>query len=228
MRVLALIPARAGSKRLPGKNKKILGNKPLISWTIQASKGIEGICDILVSTDDPSIQKIAKSSGAKAPWLRPKKLSSDTASSVKVALHALRWYEKAVGKVDGILLLQPTSPFRTKKRIRFALKKFSEDPQTPIVSVAKMHPHPLWSFKMKGKYGYPFFKGRAFCRNSQELPEAYGLDGSIYLCSVSQLKKTRSFFGHKIFPYVTHTFKEALEIDEIEDFKLAQKLLGKK
>jgi len=228
MRILALIPARSGSKRLPGKNKKLLGGKPLITWSINSAKKIPEICDILVSTDDPIIARIAKRDGALVPWLRPKKLASDTAKSVNVALHAVDWYEKNRGNLDGLLLLQPTSPFRTKKRIRFALKKFSEDPKIPIVGVAKMHPHPLWSFKIKGNYGYPFFKGKAFCRRSQELPEAYGLDGSIYLCSVSHLKKTKSFLGSKIFPFVTHTFKEALEIDEIEDYKIAQKLLEKK
>jgi CMP-N-acetylneuraminic acid synthetase len=89
MRILAVIPARGGSKRLPKKNIKPLGGKPLINWSIEAIRGISEICEVLVSTDDSEIASIAKQAGASVPWLRPSHLSTDTASSVDVALHAL-------------------------------------------------------------------------------------------------------------------------------------------
>lgn len=91
MRILALIAARGGSKRLPGKNIRVLGGKPLIVWSIDAARGIPEICDILVSTDDPAIAAVCSEAGAYVPWLRPEGLATDTASSVDVALHALDW-----------------------------------------------------------------------------------------------------------------------------------------
>ena len=101
MRILALVPARGGSKRLPRKNIRILAGKPLINWTIEVAKGIPEICEILVSTDDPEIASIAKSAGATVPWLRPKILATDESTSAEVALHALDWYETDNEKIDG-------------------------------------------------------------------------------------------------------------------------------
>src|SRR5438093_3043672 len=112
MRILALITARRGSKRLPAKNVRLLRGVPLITWSIDVVRNIPEICDILVSTDDAATAEIARRAGAAVPWLRPAALATDTASSVDVCLHSLDWYEQAHGAVDGLLLLQPTSPFR--------------------------------------------------------------------------------------------------------------------
>ena len=101
MRILALVTARAGSKRLPGKNIRPLGGKPLIVWSIDIAKNIREICDILVSTDCPDIAAVSQKAGAYVPWLRPAELATDTASSVDVAIHALDWYEAEKGAVDG-------------------------------------------------------------------------------------------------------------------------------
>ena len=127
MKILALILARGGSKRLPGKNIRILGGKPLIVWSLDVAQDIAEICTTLVSTDDLEIAKVCKEAGALVPWLRPAELSTDTAGSVDAALHALDWYEKEYGMVDGILLLQPTSPFRTKETVRKGIELFKEN-----------------------------------------------------------------------------------------------------
>ncbi len=127
MRILAVIPARGGSKRLPRKNIRPLGGIPLIFWSINAAKGISEICDILVSTDDPEIAEVTKNTGALVPWLRPRELATDTAQSVDVCLHALEWYEKEKGKVDGLMLLQPTSPFRTRGSILRGIELFDKN-----------------------------------------------------------------------------------------------------
>ena len=149
MRILALIPARGGSKRLPGKNIRILGSKPLIVWSIDVAKNIPEICDILVSTDDAVIASICKDAGALVPWLRPAELATDTSSSVDVAQHALDWYEKQKGTVDGILLLQPTSPFRTKESIHKGIEIFKEHGRKPVLAVSSTHAHPMWTLKME-------------------------------------------------------------------------------
>ena len=110
MKILAVITARKNSKRLPNKNKIKLGKLPLFVWSIKAAKNIKEICDILVSTDDKEILKISKKLKVLTPWLRPKNLSTNKSKSVDVVLHALNWYENNFQKVDGVLLLQPTSP----------------------------------------------------------------------------------------------------------------------
>ena len=100
MKILALITARSGSKRIPDKNIKKLCGKPLINWSIDAAKGIEDICDILVSTDSTIIAEIADTAGATVPWIRPEEIATDSSSSVDVSLHALDWYQGEIGKVD--------------------------------------------------------------------------------------------------------------------------------
>ena len=135
MKILAVIPARSGSKRIPGKNIRLLGGIPLIEWTIKSIKDVSDICDILVSTDGQDIADIAVSLGALVPWLRPKKLATDISSSVDVAIHAIDWYEEKISLLDGILFLQPTTPFRNKKSIIKGLELFKNNPNSSIIGV---------------------------------------------------------------------------------------------
>ena len=226
MRILALIPARGGSKRLPGKNIRMLGDKPLIVWSIDAAKGIPEICDILVSTDSPEIAEICKKSGVLVPWLRPAELATDTASSVDVAIHALDWYEAEHGTVDGILLLQPTSPFRSQKTIRKGIMLFAKHELKPVVGVSPTHAHPMWTLKVGGDYLVPYMKEHALETRSQDLPPAYVVNGSFYLISPKELHTLKSFFGSKTVPLLIESPQEALDIDTEWDFKIAGKVVS--
>jgi len=226
MKILALIPARGGSKRLPGKNIRILSDKPLIVWSIDAAKGIPEICDILVSTDSSEIAEISKESGVLVPWLRPADLATDTASSVDVAIHALDWYEAEKGAVDGILLLQPTSPFRTKKTIRKGIMLFAKHELKPVVGVSPTHAHPMWTLKMEGDYLVPYMQEHGFESRSQDLPPAYVVNGSFYLISPKELHTFKSFFGSKTVPLLIESPQEALDIDTEWDFKIAGKVVS--
>jgi CMP-N,N'-diacetyllegionaminic acid synthase len=226
MRILALIPARGGSKRLPGKNIRILGDKPLIVWSIDVAKNIDKICDILVSTDDVTIASICKDAGALVPWLRPAELATDTASSVDVVEHALDWYEKQKGKVDGILLLQPTSPFRTKESIHKGIDIYIGNGRKPVLAVSPTHAHPMWTLKLDGDYVVPFLKVNALGTRSQDLPTAYVVTGSLYLISPDELRENRSFLGVKTVPLIIESLQEALDIDTEWDWKVAQALLA--
>ncbi len=224
MKILALIPARGGSKRLPGKNLRLLGGKPLIVWSIDAAKDIPEICDILVSTDDPAIAAICQERDVLVPWLRPTELATDTASSVDVALHALDWYELAEGPVDGLLLLQPTSPFRTRVSICRGIELFSKHGRQPILGVSPTHSHPMWSLKMEDGYLLPFMREHGLTMRSQDLPATYVVNGSFYLMQPSQLRALRSFVAEKTVPLLIDT-PEALDIDTQWDFELAQLIL---
>ena len=158
MRILALITARGGSKRLPGKNIRTLGGKPLIVWSIDVAKGISEVCDILVSTDDLDIADVCKEAGAYVPWLRPAELATDTASSVDAAIHSLDWYEAEKGYVDELLLLQPTSPFRTHATVQQGIELFGKHGHQPVLGVSPTHAHLMWMLKMEGDYLVPFMQ----------------------------------------------------------------------
>ncbi|XDD45075.1 acylneuraminate cytidylyltransferase family protein [Leptospira sp. WS39.C2] len=225
MRILALIPARAGSKRLPGKNIRLLGGKPLIVWSIEVTKAIPEICDVLVSTDSQEIAEIAKKFGGYVPWLRPNSLSTDTSSSIEMAIHALDWYEENRGKVDGILLLQPTSPFRSKTMIEKGIRLFMEK-QTAVVSVSKTHTHPSWMFTIQNDTLVPFSDSSGTNQRSQDLEPMYVVNGSFYLTKPEDLKSTKSFFKPIVSPLLVENELEAIDIDTLIDFQFAEFLLS--
>jgi len=222
MKILVVIPARGGSKRLPGKNIRMLGGKPLVNWSIDVAKNIPEICDILVSTDDAAIATICNEAGALVPWLRPAALATDTTTSSDTALHALSWYEEKRGPVDGLLLLQPTSPFRTKETLRKGIELFRSTSRLPVLGVAPTHAHPLWTLKMDGDYLVPYMHEHGLDTRSQDLPTAYVVTGSFYLISPADLRATRSFLGIKTIPLVIEASKETLDIDTPLDFKVAE------
>ena len=207
MRILALIPARGGSKRLPGKNVLPLGGKPLIVWTIDLAKNIPEICDILVSTDDEVIAEVSKNAGAYVPW------------------HALSWYESEKGPVDGILLLQPTSPFRTQDTVRRGIALFRQHNKVSVLGVSPAHQHPMWTLKMEGDYMVPFIKNHGLEKRSQDLPPAYNVNGCYYLVTPVDLRTNHSFVSSKIVPLIIEVPQESLDIDNEWDFKMAKFIL---
>lgn len=228
MRVLALVPARGGSKRLPGKNIRKLGGKPLIVWSINAAKGIPEICDILVSTDDLEIADIAQKAGGLVPWLRPNELSTDVASSIDVALHAIDWYENTHGSIDGLMLLQPTSPFRTEATLIRAIDLFGSNDHRPVISVSPVVTHPAWCYRIEENVLSPLSckdLGGEYNR-SQDLPPVYSLNGAMYLVSPEYLLEKGAFFvDEDASPLVMDNPVEALDIDTSYDFMLAEHII---
>jgi CMP-N,N'-diacetyllegionaminic acid synthase len=225
MRLLALIAARGGSKRLPGKNIRMLGGKPLIVWSIDVAKNTAGICDILVSTDDIAIATVSAEAGALVPWLRPAELATDTSSAVDVAIHALDWYEAARGKVDGLLLLQPTSPFRTLSNVQKGVELFQDNARQTVLGVSPSSTHPMWTFKLDGGYLVPYMDNHGLGMRSQDLEPVYEINGSFYLISPSDLRSTRSFVGKNSIPLLIDSNTESLDIDTESDFNLANSLI---
>ena len=228
MKILALITARSGSKRIPNKNIKKLCGKPLINWSIDAAKGIGDICDILVSTDSPIIAEIANKAGAIAPWLRPEEMATDSSSSVDVSLHALDWYQSEIGKVDGLLLLQPTSPFRTVKTIKKSIKLFSRHKMKSVIGFSPVSEHPLWCYKLEKGIMKPFVNNTQEHLKSQDLPPLYITNGSIYLITPDELKQNKSFYKGDIIPFIIENPMESLDIDTPWDWEVAEMICKKK
>lgn len=221
MKILAIVPARGGSKRLPGKNIKMLGGRPLIGWTIEAALQSGVACAVLVSTDDAQIGAVAEAFGASVPGLRPAHLATDTATSVDVVLHALDGYESVNGPVDGVLLLQPTSPFRTAESIRRAVALFHADVSRPLVSVCAASTHPAWCFRLEGDSMEPFLGWEHLSKRSQDLEPACTLSGSIYLIAPDVLREHRRFVLPGTVPMLVSESIESLDIDTPEDWNTA-------
>lgn len=226
MRILALIAARGGSKRIPGKNIRSLGGKPLIVWSIDVANGIPEICDILVSTDDSAIAEVARNASALVPWLRPAELATDTASSVDVCLHALDWYEGENGEVDGLLLLQPTSPFRSRGTVMRGIELFRVHKRRSVLGVSPAKSHPMWCLQIDGETMRPFMAGGALRLRSQDLPLAYVVNGAFYLIAPEELRKLRSFYSDDMLPLVIDQPEELTDIDTEWDWRLAETVLA--
>jgi CMP-N,N'-diacetyllegionaminic acid synthase len=226
MKILALVPARGGSKRLPRKNIRQLGGKPLIAWSIQVASELPAIADILVSTDDPEIAEHARRAGASVPWLRPAELATDTASSVDVAIHALDDYEREHGQVDGLLLLQPTSPFRSRARMQAGISLFADRPECSVVGVSPASLHPLWCFRLENGKLQPFVEGGGLHLRSQDLPPAYSVNGAFYLVPAGILRNSRSFYAPETLPLIMENPAEFIDIDTEQDWQSAEKFLA--
>lgn len=220
IKFLALVPARGGSKRLPRKNLKLLGDIPLLAWTLNTAKEVFSLDEILVSTDDEEIRAVSYKLGVLAPWLRPSNISDDKASSVDVALHAIEWYEKEVSSVDALVLLQPTTPFRSPDYIKEGMSKFEEfNGRFPVIGVTKSKVHPIHMMKINnGLMEYSMSKNE---RLESEISETYIPNGSLYIVSKTMLTTQKSFFNERMLPIKTMSEKASLDIDTEFDFSLA-------
>jgi CMP-N-acetylneuraminic acid synthetase len=199
-KILALVLARKESTRLKNKNMLKLKGKPLVQWTFEKlyKKNIRKLfIDVLVSTDSKEVIKLSKNYQFLTPWVRPKKFSGKFSSSISSTLHALKWYERIIQKVDGVFLFQPTSPFRMDNKIIKAVKIFSKY-NRQIVSVSSKKTH-------------------KFNKNS--------INGSIYLSPVYILKKFKSFSKKGFIPLKMSSYIENIDIDTQIDFNIAKKLL---
>lgn len=219
MRILAVIPARGGSKRLPGKNIKLLGGRPLIAWSIDTAKNIPDVCDILVSTDDPSIASVSSTAGALVPWLRPSELATDAATSVDAVLHALDWYESEHGVVDGLMLLQPTSPYRSREIILEGVQQFAQQRRS-VVAVSKVKLYPARCFFI---HAHSLKMCVPEPGNTKEA--AYAVNGALYIISPDELRKSRSFLSTTSVPVIVNSLRESIDIDDNYDWWLAERML---
>ena len=227
MRLLIVIPARGGSKRLPGKNIKNLGGKPLINWTIELAKKLPYEKSILVSTDSQEIAEIAKKCGAEVPWSRPFEISEDSSTTSEVALHALNWFEQNVSKVDGVLLLQITSPFRTIERMIEGIEVFKSSGMKPVVAVSPVSQHPKWIFRIENNELVSVLSGGENSSKVQDSEKLYVVNGSFYLITPQDLREQETFFPKSIQPLVVNSATESLDIDTQDDFDIAE-IIAKK
>ena len=228
-KVLAIIPARGGSKGLPGKNIKELCGKPLIGWSIEQAMSCRDIDRIVVSTNDEDIAKVAKKYGAEVPFMRPAELASDTASTIDVIFHAINWLKEHEDyRPEYILLLQPTSPLRSGEDINGAIQMLKDKDVRAVVSVCETDHHPWWSNTLPENGNMKdFIRPDIFNKRRQDLPVFYRLNGAIYLAETDYLHECNGFLGPYTFAYNMQK-EHSIDIDSDIDFKLAGLLLQEK
>lgn len=199
MRLLALIPARGGSKGIPRKNIKLLAGKPLLEWTIDAARQANFVDHIVVSTEDPEIASVARDLGADVPFLRPDAFSADDTPGIVPVIHAL----ESLPEFDWVLLLQPTSPLRSVEDIDGIVTLCIERKALSAVSVAAVDKHPYWMYRCDdlGRLE-PLIAEQPIVTQRQDLPPAYALNGALYLAQRDWLLERRRFVGPETLAYV--------------------------
>jgi CMP-N,N'-diacetyllegionaminic acid synthase len=221
-RVLALIPARAGSKGLPGKNIRPLGGKPLLAWPIEAARASRYVDEIVLSTDSAEFAEIGKAHGARVPALRPAELAVDTSPSIDFILHMLDLLEAEAERFDYLVLLEPTSPLTDAADVDAALERLiaasgHADALAAMTAVHNVHPDYLLRRQENGLLR-PFVAERfGALPRRQELESVYALDGSLYMSTVAAIRRERGFYHDRTIGFEMPRHK-AFEIDDLVDF----------
>ena len=224
-RTLILIPARAGSKGLPGKNIKILGGLPLVAHTLLFALKVKSIHDVVcVSSNDDEVLSIAKNyDGVDVPFKRPEELASDRSGSYEVIMHALNYYEENGLKFENVLLLQPTSPFRDTEDYE-SIKELYTPNCDMVVSVNISKNNPYFNLFEEENDGYLKKSKDSNINRRQDCPEVYAFNGSFYLMNVTSLMKSNLQGFLKVIKSVMPEDR-SIDIDNMRDWKIAEFLL---
>ena len=216
-KVLAVVPARGGSKGVPRKNVRPFLGKPLIAWTIEEALKSSYIDRLIVTSEDEEIREIANQSGAETPFVRPIELATDTAVGVDVLCHAV---ESTDENYDYVVLLQPTSPLRNVTDIDGAIEWGLDRTLKSVVSVSESSTSPYWMFQIgNGGRLVPFFKDAA--SNRQQLPQSYALNGAVYVLEVAALLAKRKIIDEQTIGYVMPA-ERSYDIDSETDFLICE------
>lgn len=224
MKPLVVIPARGGSKRLPGKNIKPLNGKPLIHYTIEAARSVFDDSVICVSTDYEKIKRVSEQTGLKVPFLRPKNLATDTADSRSVLLHAYEFYKNEKEyEADVVILLQPTSPFRNVTHIKEAIKLY-HDGLDMVVSVKETDSNPYFVLYEENEEGYLEKSKKGNFTRKQDVPKVWELNGAIYVMNVDALKKKQPKDFEKVVSYKMEP-EDSVDVDTELDWEVVNVLV---
>lgn len=217
-KITVIIPARSGSKGIKGKNLRLLGGIPLVQWSMNVALELPIVDQIIVSTDSTDVVKVADKLGIPVNELRDSRLCGDTTSMNEVVA-----YEIERNKLEGIIvLLQPTSPFRTVELLSEALSVFQSNNCDSLVSVVKRSKGVFWTFKINEDTHFAESLFNPIPTRRQDMPDCYELNGSIYIATVESFSKNKGFFGSSTYGYIMNE-SWSLDIDTLEDLKNARK-----
>ncbi len=224
--MLALIPARGGSKGLPGKNIRPLAGKPLIAHTVQAALEAESVTRVICSTDSPEIAEVAARYGAEVPFLRPAELAQDDSLAIDNYIYTVDRLNAEGAEVEEYVVLLPTAPLRTGADIDAAAKIFHDRKADAVISFYQPA-HPVQWFRYIDDDGVlrSFLPEGDRLANRQDEKESYLPNGAIYIFRHSVLKGTRKYYTDRTYPYLMPAGR-SVDIDGIDDFEYAEFLLG--
>jgi CMP-N-acetylneuraminic acid synthetase len=229
-KILALIPARGGSKGIPKKNIKPLLGKPLVAWTIEQAQKSKYISRVFVSTEDKDIAIIAEQSGVDIPFLRPDEFAQDNSPTSDAIIHALDTFEKRGEYYDIIIILEPTSPLRKKDDIDNAIETYlrnSSDSES-LVSVGEIQLENPYIMKIiENNHVIPFLENKQLFYQRQQLPTIYFPYGVIYLSTVQAFRNSGTFYQKTTIPFKIERWQN-YEIDDIYDFYCVETILRNK
>lgn len=231
MKILAIIPARGGSKGVPRKNIKLLKGKPLIQYTLDIAKQSCLFSEIIISTEDLEVAQIASKLGYPVPFMRPTEFAKDESPTIDVVHHCLVEYKKMNKHFDAVCILQPTNPLRSVLTIEKCVNEFSKKNVDTLISVREV-PHrynPYWTYIETecGEYLRAFKGDLEPVKRRQDLPRAFYRDGSVYLIKTEVIFSKNSLYGEKL-SFVISESDEDVNIDTPNDWDMAEALLGTK
>lgn len=228
-RVLGIIPARGGSKGIPGKNIKLLNGKPLIQYAYESACQASLLTETILSTDDKEIREIGQDLGIHVPFLRPANLADDHAPALGYLIHAVEWMKSNGKYFDAVCILQPTTPFRAPGLVDKAIRRFHHLQADSLVTVLPV-PHelnPHWVFEADNDGFLHISTGEeVLIPRRQELPPAYFRDGAVYLTKTEVLLNQESIYGKKI-SYLENSSENYVNLDTMEDWNTAEHLISK-
>lgn len=225
--VLGVIPARSGSKGIPGKNVRLLGKKPLLAYTASAARKSASLSRLLLSTDDPEIAEVGRAEGLEVPFLRPAELALDSTPMIDVVLHCIHWVQGQGEEYDAVCLLQPTSPLRSAQTIDHCISELWAHDADCVVSVRPVPPeyNPHWVYfaDPDGQLCLSTGEGEPI-PTRQQLPAAYHRDGSVFVARTHGVLARRSLYGERTIGVVSPE-EEACDLDTEEQWELLQQRL---
>ncbi|MBU1026505.1 MAG: acylneuraminate cytidylyltransferase family protein, partial [Candidatus Margulisbacteria bacterium] len=227
--ILGIIPARGGSKGIPGKNTRLFGGLPLLAHTINEAKKSKYLSQVILSTDSPEIAEVGRQFGAAVPFLRPAELATDVISVVPALQYCLNRIEQDKKlHADYVVMLQPTTPLRRVKDIDGAIKLLLDTMADSVISVSPVMQHPYYMYYLNGKNKVKPLPeaNKAIGKRRQDFPEVYIRNGAVYAAKKEFLEKTRCIYDENSVAYVMPA-ERGINIDEEMDWELAEHFLRK-
>lgn len=223
-KVIAIIPARGGSKGIHQKNIRLLAGKPLIAYTVESALMSEYISEVIVSTDDQEIETVSTKYGAKIVK-RPDLLAQDDSPTIDAVFHVLESLKTQNEKQNVVVLLQPTSPLRNSQDIDNAIELFLKNECDSVISVCEYEHSPYWAYKIDNHYLKPIMGNDYLNKRRQDLPKSYMPNGAIYISTVGVLQEYKSFNSSIMIPYVMPAIR-SVDIDNELDFIVAESIIS--
>jgi len=228
MQLLGIIPARGGSKGIPGKNIKLLGGKPLIAYTALAAQSAGIFSRVILTTDSEEIAEVGRQCGVEVPFIRPPELARDETPMLPVLQHAVNWILSQDWNPDAIVILQPTAPFRRSTDLRSAfdlLNAHSEIDSVVSVEPVPEHYAPHFVMKIEGERLLPFMPDGLRITRRQDSPKVFSRTGEFYFTRIKTLMEENSIYGKNCRPYVVD-HPHRVNLDTLDDWNEAERIVG--